>query len=173
MLVDCQGITSFGRILWSLRGVFTAPTFVTFCALATGLVCQIGRCTVTGMLVGSGLSRVLHHSVAHDFFSRTRWSVDALGLAVLDLVLAGLVPVGMPVRLAIDDSLFVRAGRRVAHAFWQYNGSTRSPKPVGYGNNFVVVGVLVNLPMISRTICLPVLFRLRRKGGRSAPKLAR
>jgi hypothetical protein len=155
--------------------VFTVPTFVTFCALATGMVSQVGDCTVTGMLVASGMSRLWHHSVAHDFFSRARWSPDALGLAVLDLVLARLVPPGAPVRLAIDDSLFLRAGRLVAHAFWQYDGSAAGPRKLGYGNNFVVVGVLVTLPMISRTVCLPVLFRLRRKGPDrvKAPQLAR
>lgn len=173
MLVDYEGTTSFGRVLWALRGVFTAPTFVTFCALATGMVCQVGSCTVTGMLVASGLSQAWHHSTAHNFFSRAGWSLDALGLAVLDTVLDRLVPVGAPVRLAIDDSLFLRSGRGVAHAFWQYNGSASGPRKLGYGNNFVVVGVLVNLPIMSRTVCLPVLFRLRRKGGPKAPQLAR
>jgi len=175
VLADSEGSTSFGRVLWTLRGVFTAPTFVTFCALATGMVCQVGQRTVTGMLVGSGLSRVWHHSVAHGFFSRARWSLDALGLAVLDLVLERLVEAGSPVCLAIDDTLFLRSGRRVAHAFWQYNGSAAGPRKLGYGNNFVVVGVLVNLPMMSRTVCLPLLFRLRRKGDDApkAPQLAR
>lgn len=175
VLADWEGTTSFGRVLWTLRKVFTVPTFVTFCALATGMVCQVGQRTVTGMLLASGMSRVWHHSVAHSFFSRTCWSLDALGLAVLDLALARLVEVGAPVRLAIDDTLFLRSGRRVAHAFWQYNGSAAGPRKLGYGNNFVVVGVLVNLPMMSRTVCLPVLFRLRRRGedAPKAPQLAR
>lgn len=173
MLFDAEGNTSFGRVLWTLRGVFTTPTFMTFCALATGMVCQIGACTVTGMLVASGMSRVWHHSVAHKFFSQTVWSLDALGLAVLDMVLRHLVDPMSAVVVVVDDSLFLRSGRKVAHAFWQHDGSATGAKPVGYGNCFVTLCVIVRLPMITRPVALPVLFRVRRKGGDSCPQLSR
>lgn len=173
MLVDCEGTTSFGRVLWMLRSVFTAPTFVTFCALATGMVLQVGERTVCGMLVASGMSRAWHHSVAHKFFSQAAWSLDRLGLAVCDLALRHLVDPMSPIVAVVDDSLFLRSGRKVAHAFWQHDGSATGAKPVGFGNCFVVLCLVVRLPMVTRPVCLPILFRLRGKGGASCPELAR
>jgi hypothetical protein len=51
-------------------------------------------------------------AVAHRFFSRARWRVDDLGLAVARLVVALLVPAGQPVTVAIDDTLFKRRGKK-------------------------------------------------------------
>jgi len=62
---------------------------------------------------GAGLARVWHHSRAHRFFASAAWSADAVGLVVLRLVTGWLVPAGAPVVLAVDDTMFRRAGRRV------------------------------------------------------------
>jgi len=172
MLADYEGNTSFGRILWQLRGVFTVPTYLTFCGLVVGMIRQSGVKTVCGMLVGAGLSRTWRHERAHRFFSRARWSVDDLGLVIMGIVVERLLG-GGPVRLVVDDTLFVRWGRKVALAFWQHDGSGQGPNPIAYGNNFVVLGVLVKLPFRTRPMCLPVLFRIWRKGGPSRAELAR
>jgi hypothetical protein len=37
---------------------------------------------------------VWHHSRAHRLFSNARWSGDALGLALADLIVARLLPAG-------------------------------------------------------------------------------
>lgn len=44
---------------------------------------------------------------------------------------------------------FASRGRKVAHAFWQHDGSASGVKPVGYGNCFVTLGLIVHLPMVS------------------------
>ena len=36
------------------------------------------------------------------------------------------------------------------------------PKPIGFGNCWVVAGIIVQLPFLSRPVCLPVLARLWR-----------
>lgn len=74
---------------------------------------RVGRHSVTGCLVAAGRAGVWHHAGAHRFFSRARWSVDALGLLLLDLALAAPVPDGEPSLLAVDDTLLRRSGRKV------------------------------------------------------------
>lgn len=168
--LDCD--TSFGRLLETCRGVFTAPSFETFRALVVGMVCQVGECTVTGMLTAAGVSSDWHHTRAHRFFSRASWQLDDLGLGVLVLIVRLLLGPGEAVRVVIDDTLFRRSGRKVAHAFWQHDGAAAAPGKLGFGNNFVVLGVLVDLPFMTRTVCLPVLFRLHTKDGPPRSELA-
>src|SRR5215211_622559 len=85
-------------LLDRFRGCFTAPTFTTFCGLACGFWAQPGLRTVCGMLIGARLQQAWHHSRAHRFFATARWSADQLGLVLLDLTLATLVPAGAPLR---------------------------------------------------------------------------
>jgi hypothetical protein len=61
---------------------------------------------------------------------------------------------------AVDDTLLRRYGRRVHAAAWQHDGSAQGPRKIGFGNCWVIVGIVVALPMLSRPVCLPVLFRL-------------
>ena len=74
--------------LAEFRPCFTAPTFQTFVGLVVGLIAQTRRRTVCGMLTGAGLDQVWHHSRAHRLFTNARWSGDALGLALADLIVA-------------------------------------------------------------------------------------
>ena len=152
---------SIATLLERFRGCFTAPTFEVFCALAVGFWAQPQVRTVTGMLVAAGLSATWHHSRAHRFFATARWSADQLGLCLLDLILAVLVDADAPVRLVADDTLFRRSGRKVYGAAWHHDPLGVGRHPIAWGNNWVVVGVLVDLPMLPhRSVCLPVLARL-------------
>lgn len=151
---------SFDRVLSPLRGCFTAPTFQTFVVLFCGFVSAVGERTVTGMLISSGYSGIWGHERAHRFFSRARWPVDALGLAVCDLVVAHLLAPGAAIEVAVDDSLFKRSGPRVWGAFWHHDATSISTRPVAKGTCFVVVGIVVHVPFMNRAICLPVHVRL-------------
>src|SRR6266540_2024036 len=156
---------SIAELLTSFRSCFTAPTFETFCALVVGFWAQPQAHTVTGMLVAAGLSTSWHHSRAHRFFSRARWSADQLGLCLLELIVDGLVGAGAPVRLVVDDTLFRRSGRKIFGTGWHHDPLGVGRDAVAWGNNWVVLGVLVDLPFIShRALCLPVLARLWRPG---------
>ena len=130
-----------------------------------------GRRTVCGMLVGAGLSRVWRHDRAHRFFSRAAWSPDEVGLVLARLVVRLLVPAGEAVTLAVDDTLFQRSGRSVHAAGWFHDGSAKGKDQVGFGNNWVIAGVVVTMPVLGRVVCLPVLARLVRKGTTSASRL--
>jgi hypothetical protein len=107
---------------------------------------------------------------AHRFFAGARWCADAVGLALADLVV-GLLPAGAPIIVVIDETLFKRSGKKVVGAAWHHDGAARGPKPIGYGNCWVIAGIAVDLPFCSRPVCLPVLARLwrPRRTGKNAP----
>ena len=112
------------------------------------------------MLTGAGLNQVWHHSRAHLLFSNARWSADAPDWPA-DLIVTNF-PAGSPLTVAVDDTLFKRSGKKVFGAAWHHDGAAKGPKPIGFGNCWVVAGIVVQLPFLSRPVCLPVLARLWR-----------
>jgi hypothetical protein len=162
---------SLAALLMVFQPCFTAPSFRTFYALASGFIAQTGRRTVCGMLVGAGLSRLWPHDRAHYFFAKARWSPDRLGLTLARLVVELLIPGDAPVLVAIDDTLFKRRGKKVWAASWFHDGSATGAHPVAYGNNWVILGIIVSLPFIGRPVCLPVLARLVVKNTTSSSRL--
>jgi DDE superfamily endonuclease len=114
---------SLADLLMAFGPCFTQPTFPTFQALVAGLLTQPGQRTVTGMLVGARLAGRRHHDLAYRFFASARWSADQLGLVLLDLIAATLVPAGAPLLLAVDDTLWRRSGPRLHGAAWHHDSS--------------------------------------------------
>src|SRR5215204_7598683 len=104
---------SLADLLIVFRPCFTAPTFATFWAMVAGFMAQPGLRTVTGMLVGARLAGRRHHDLAYRFFATARWSADQLGLILLELIAAMLVPPDAAVVLAVDDTLWRRSGPRL------------------------------------------------------------
>ena len=152
---------SLDGLLSLLAPCFTQPTFQTFRGMVLGQLSQTGRRTVCGMLVGARLSGMWEHSRAHRFFSRARWDPDQLGLALAAVIGERFIAEREPVTVAIDDTLLQRWGRKVYGCFYHHDATANSEKAaVAWGNNWVVVGICVRLPMLDRTVCLPVLFRL-------------
>jgi SRSO17 transposase len=115
--------SSLAGMLSLLAPCFTQPTFQTFSMLLVGFVGRIRDCTVTGMLQAAGLAGAWHHSRAHDFFARARWEPDELGLRLTDFLVSVFVKPGAPIRLAVDDTLFGRSGRRVWGAHYLHDGA--------------------------------------------------
>lgn len=155
--------SSLAGLLSLLSPCFSAPTFRTFQALLVGFVSQTATRTVCGMLVGARLAGVWHHCRAHRFFSRARWSVDRLGLRIADIVVERLLEPGAPIVLAIDDTLLHRLGRRIHGAHWHHDATANAARKVtAWGNNWVVVGIVVRLGFLDRPVCLPVCLALWR-----------
>jgi hypothetical protein len=164
---------TFMRVLAPFRTCFTAPTFETFTMMAVGLLAQpVGR-TVCGMLTGAGLARVWHHSRAHRFFATARWNPQQVGLVVAELIVSQLLTPGAAITVAVDDTLFRRRGKHIHAAGWFHDGSAAGQVKLGFGNNWVVLAIVVWLPFCSRPVALPVLAALAVKGGQSKPDLAR
>ena len=90
-------------LLTVFRPCFTGPSFRTFISLVVGPIAQTRRRTVCGMLIGAGLEQLWHHNRAHRFFAVARWSSDTVGLALADLIVTHLLPVGSPLTVAVDE----------------------------------------------------------------------
>ena len=174
-LVPC-----FVGLLQVVAPVMTAPTYENFVTLVTGWVFAPRR-TVTGMIVAAGATRTKHHATYHRVFAAARWSRDAMGLAVFDLITPWIDDV---VYLAVDDTLARKRGLKVFGAAMQYDPllSSRKKKIMSWGHSWVVLGVLVRFPFWpDRVFCLPILFRLHlgekkarkhRRKYRTRPELA-
>lgn len=153
--------SSLTQLLSLLRPAFTAPTFQTFEALLCGMIGRVGEHTVCGMWQAARLAGRVHHSVGHDFFARSRWSADEVGLRLLDFLIERFVAPDAAVVLAVDGSVFTRSGPKVHGAVWHHDSSAAPGGGFQYGNCFVVVGLVVRIGMLGqRAWCLPVLFRL-------------
>jgi len=172
----CQVPSSLAGLLSLFGPAFTQPSFQTFSMLVVGFVGRVRDCTVTGMLQAAGLAGVWHHSRAHDFFARARWDPDQLGLRLLDFLVSVFVKADAPIRVAVDDTLFGRSGRRVFGAHYLHDGAQPegSGRRTRWGNCWVVVVLIVELPCLGgRQVGLPILFRLFRPKDDARPELDR
>jgi len=115
--------SSLQGLLSLFDGCFTQPTLQTFSMLLVGMIGRVRDCTVTGMLQAAGLAGVWHHSRAHDFFAARNWEPDELGVRLLDFLVTVFVKAGAPIRLAVDDTLFGRSGRKVWGAHYLHDGA--------------------------------------------------
>lgn len=112
-------------------------------------------------MLGRPLGGLVHHSIGHDFFARSRWSTDDVGLRLLGFLIERFVDPGAAVVLAVDGSVFTRSGPKVHGARWHHDSSAAPGGAFEYGNCFVVVGLVVRIGALGeRAWCLPVLFRL-------------
>jgi hypothetical protein len=160
--------SSLMGVLSLLAPAFTAPSFENFCALGYGFIARVGEHTITGMWQAARLAGWVHHSRAHWFFARARWSPDRLGVILLDFLIERFLDASESLLVAIDLTVFERSGRKVHAAWWLYEGDGPSRyRQMRFGNGFVVAGLVLALPGLGRRVwCLPVLFRLWVPGPR-------
>src|SRR5215470_2545453 len=138
------------------------------------MVAQTGSKTVCGMLAGAGLAQAWSHDRVHRFFAAAVWSIDAVGLVVLDLVVTHLLDADAVIVLAVDDTAHRRRGKKVHGASWIHDGSAPSRNKLAFGHRWVIVGVVLRLPFLTRLVCLPVACRRwQGKGTASTVDLAR
>jgi hypothetical protein len=99
-------------------------------------------------------------SLYHRVFSAARWSLDAVGLAVFQLIQPWL---GEIVLLALDDTLARKRGLKMFGTGMHHDplASSRSKAITSWGHSWVMLGVIVEFPFRKgHYSCLPVLFRL-------------
>jgi hypothetical protein len=161
-------VPSFVDLLQPLSYVMSAPSFDSLLTLLGGWVFT-RRSTVTGMIVAADAVGTKHHSAYHRLFSTACWSLDELGLAVLDLILSLLGSTtpgqGDAILLGIDDTLARKRGPPCRN---YRNGmhhdpllSTRKTTITNWGHCWVILGVIFKPPFCGdRWFCLPILFRL-------------
>lgn len=173
-------VPGFVQLLQPLVSTMTAPTFNSLMTVLTGWVFASRR-TVTRMILAAGSSADKHYSSYHRLLSRARWSLDAVGLVVFDLIQPFLEDVAM---LGIDDTLARKRGMKMFGCGMHHDPllSSRSKTITNWGHSWVVLGVIVELPFRKgHYFCLPILFRLylnkkkaakHRRVYRTRPELA-
>ncbi len=173
-------VPSFGLLLQGLAATMTAPTFDSFITMLTGWVFAPRR-TVTRMILAAGDTAHKHYSSYHRLFSTARWSLDAVGLAVFDMIAPWC---GDTIFVAIDDTLARKRGLKMFGTGMHHDPllSSRGKKIMNWGHSWVVLGVIVELPFRpGHYFCLPIMFRLylnkksaakQRRVYRTRPELA-
>jgi hypothetical protein len=157
-------------LLNAFASCFQARSYVTFQWLLLGWVQCQGRRTLTSVVLASGAVGQRHISVFHRFFSRSSWSLDALGHVVFGLALAWL-PADQPLVLLGDDTLARKSGKSIALASMHHDPLLSSAhKPfASFGHVWVVLALWLPLPFgTGRGFALPILFRLyvgAKRGG--------
>jgi len=173
-------VPSFMLLLQGLSATMTVPTFANLTTVLTGWVFA-SRHTVTRMILAAGATAAKHFSSYHRLFSAARWSLDALGLAVFDLIQPFL---GDVVMLGLDDTLCRKRGVKMFGTGMHHDPliSSRGKAITNWGHSWVVLGVIVELPFRrGHYYFLPLLFRLylnkksaakHRRVYRTRPELA-
>lgn len=173
-------VPGFVLLLQGLSATMTAPTFASLTTVMTGWVFASRR-TVTRMILAAGEAAEKHYSSYHRLFSTACWSLDALGLAMFDLIEPFL---GDVVMLGLDDTLARKRGLKMFGTGMHHDPllSSRSKAITNWGHSWVVLGVIVELPFRrGHYYCLPILFRLylnknsaakHRRVYRTRPELA-
>lgn len=173
-------VPGFVLMLQGLSVTMTAPSFSSLTTVLTGWVLASRR-TVTQMILAAGETAEKHFSSYHRLFSAARWSLDALGLAVFDLIGPFL---GSVVMLGLDDTLCRKRGLKMFGTGMHHDPllSSRGKVITNWGHSWVVLGVIVELPFRpGHYYCLPILFRLylnkksaakHRRAYRTRPELA-
>lgn len=159
-------ISAFEAMLLSFIPCFTAPTYETFVAVATGWILCLGRPTIVRIVASAGEFAKKHLSTYHRFFRTARWELDDIfKVLVTRLLVPWFAPTGEIV-IAGDDTTCGKTGRRVACAGYYRDAVRSTPlqKVIHWAHCWVVLSLQVRLPFWPyRVISLPIMARLYRK----------
>jgi hypothetical protein len=103
----------------------------------------------------------------YNFFSRSAWTVNALAHQVAVAVVTALNPADK-LYLVVDDTLLHKRGVKVYGLGWFRDAVASTAKRVATasGNNWVVLGLAIPIPLHPEAIlCLPLLARLHLPGA--------
>jgi hypothetical protein len=173
-------IPSMTSLFQALMPAFTSPSFSTHAQIFLGWVMCLGRHTefqTFEAFQGSRADRHQRHPFDrfYNFFSRSAWTVKTLAYRVALKAVLELNPQG-ELLLAVDGTLLHKSGKHVFGVGW-FRDPVRSTKKrvaTALGNKWVVMGLVVQIPGVERSFCLPIHAMLdegKTKGGE--PLLAR
>jgi hypothetical protein len=159
-------------LLHELSPAFSEPSFVTHCEMLLGWVMCLGRHTeyriAQTIQADEEVCRAERHPFDrfYNFFARSAWQVRDLARHVAALAVAHLKVIG-PLYLVVDDTLLHKRGKKVFGLGWFRDAvaSTRKRVATASGNNWVVVGLAVPIPLCpERVFCIPLAMRLHLPG---------
>ena len=93
--------------------VFTAPTWKNALILLFGAILTPGRRTVTSALRVMGMGDDPRFEKYHRVLNRNRWDPLLLSKLLLGLIIKLCVSEGMPITLAVDETLERRWGPKI------------------------------------------------------------
>jgi hypothetical protein len=134
--------------------------------VAAWIVC-LGRRSISRVWETTGQATKRNHACAFRLFSQAAWNWDEVCRLLRVQILASLVP-GMRVWVVVDDTLCHKRGAKVAFGgiFLDAVLSTKKHKVFRFGNNWVMLGIVVELSCRpNRYFCLPMLWRVYPKQG--------
>lgn len=152
--------------------VFTEPTLATFRQVFLGWIMCLGNRTeyrvFETICADEEISRGQRHPFDrfYNFFSRAAWELSSLARWIALEVVTALNPTG-PLTVLVDDTLVHKRGKRVYGLGWFRDAvaSTKKRVATASGNNWVVLGLAISIPLCpDRVFFLPLLMRLRLPG---------
>ena len=176
-------IPSLQTLVHELQCCFTDPSFIAHCQILLGWVMCSGPHSLYHVAqtihADSEVSRAQRHPFdrCYNFFSRAAWSVVTFGQHLAVSAVLRLKIIG-PLYLIVDDTLLHKRGQHVFALGWFRDAvaSTRKRVATASGNNWVVLGLAIAIPLSSGCfVCLPLAFRVKMpgKGQPSCAALAR
>lgn len=165
-------IPSLDAVVQGCAIVFTEPSLVTFRQVLIGWIMCLGSRTEYHVFetvqADEEISRQERHPFDrfYNFFSRAKWDVVTLAQQVAITVVARLNPHGR-LYLLVDDTLLHKRGKKVYGLGWFRDAvaSTKKRVATASGNNWVVLGLAIPIPLCpEHIVCLPILARLHLPG---------
>src|ERR1700691_193519 len=153
-------------LLDSVAGAFRREVHVRFCMLVAAWIVCLGRRTISRVWETTGQTEQRSHACVYRLFSEAVWNWDEVCRLLLLHVLA--LAAGVRLWVVLDDTLAHKRGAKVAFGgiFLDAVLSTKKHKNFRFGNNWVLLGVVVELSCRpQRYFCLPILWRLYEKQG--------
>jgi DDE superfamily endonuclease len=162
-----QLIPTLFDLLAPLAPVFRKEVFLTFQRMVGAWIVCLGRRTISRVWETTGRSRSEHHASSFRLFAQAVWNFDDVMRLLLVALLQTFVP-GLRVWVVVDDTLCHKRGAKVAFGgiFLDAVLSTRKHKTFRFGNNWVLLGLVVSVPFRrDRPFCIPLLWRVYEKRG--------
>ncbi len=140
-------------MLVTFGDVFSQPLFQNFVVLLEGWIVAGMRAMTSAALAASG-GFPKHYVTYYRFFSEGAWRSDALGTALLKLVL-GLAPLG-PLVVVVDDTLARKSGKNIWGANLHHDPLGWLSNALAFGHNWVVLAIVIRVPLVERAVAVPV-----------------
>lgn len=157
----------FHMMLVPFAEVFSQPSFANFLVLLEGWLRAGGRAMTSTAL--TALETYPKHFVTYyRFFSQGAWEPDALGTALIKLVLP--FTASGPLLAVVDDTLARKTGKNIWGANMHHDPLHWLPNALAFGHNWVVLAVVIQVPLVQRPVAVPVLWRLYRSNKTRAGK---
>ena len=138
---------------------FTAPTWKNGLVLLFGAILAPGRRTVTSALRVMGLEDYPRFEKYHRVLNRNRWQPLLLSKLLLGLIIGLCVPAGMPLLLAVDETLERRWGPKINYlgVFRDPVRSTKKKVVYAWGVRWLTMALVIPVPWAKRQWALPFL----------------